>query len=103
MSLEDVFTKIGANHDCDDELQRQILEDFLTHIGQLESFTEYATQWAKEHPEKIYNHSMSDEICECGHPYHRHFDGYEDNYHIGCKYCECYDFKPVTGSVTQAV
>ena len=31
----------------------------------------------------------SDRICECGHPYYRHFDTYEDMYPIGCKYCEC--------------
>lgn len=24
--------------------------------------------------------------CDCGHPYHRHFDGYDP---IGCKYCMC--------------
>lgn len=37
-----------------------------------------------------------DEICECGHPYHRHFDWMEDedNQAVGCKYCNCYTFKP---------
>lgn len=28
----------------------------------------------------------------CGHPYHRHFDGYEDNEEVGCKYCSCRTF-----------
>ena len=28
-----------------------------------------------------------DELCVCGHPYHRHFDSWDDNYPIGCKYC----------------
>ncbi len=31
--------------------------------------------------------------CECGHPYYRHFDTYEDMYAIGCKYCSCDHFK----------
>lgn len=31
--------------------------------------------------------------CSCGHPYERHFDGYEDMYPIGCKYCECDTFE----------
>jgi hypothetical protein len=31
-----------------------------------------------------------DRECACGHPYYRHFDGYEDNAPVGCKYCpEC--------------
>jgi hypothetical protein len=34
-----------------------------------------------------------DSICECGHTYDRHFDSYEDMDAIGCKYCQCYDFK----------
>ena len=34
-----------------------------------------------------------DRICECGHPYYRHFDTYEDMLPVGCKYCECGTFK----------
>ena len=30
-----------------------------------------------------------DAKCDCGHPYHRHFDAYEDWAPVGCKYCEC--------------
>lgn len=33
-----------------------------------------------------------DRICECGHPYYRHFDPFEDNHPVGCKYCCCYTF-----------
>ncbi len=40
-----------------------------------------------------YNPQYGDNrICECGHPYYRHFDTYEDMISIGCKYCECYEF-----------
>lgn len=31
--------------------------------------------------------------CECGHPYHRHFDPYENFEEIGCKYCRCFIFR----------
>jgi hypothetical protein len=31
--------------------------------------------------------------CKCGHEYHRHFDSYEEMWPIGCKYCECGEFK----------
>lgn len=34
-----------------------------------------------------------DKICECGHAYYRHFDTYDDMYPVGCKYCECFEFK----------
>lgn len=34
----------------------------------------------------------NDRMCECGHPYYRHFDTYEDMYPIGCKYCDCETF-----------
>lgn len=41
-----------------------------------------------------YNPNYGDErICECGHPYYRHFDTYEDMKPIGCKYCNCFKFK----------
>lgn len=99
MSFEDIFKQIGANHNCDGRLQLKILEDFLRRSGQMSEFKHFAEEWAKAHPEKIYNPEMENEVCECGHPYHRHFDGYEDNFHIGCKYCSCYDFKPIPKTV----
>jgi len=34
-----------------------------------------------------------DRVCECGHTYHRHFDSYEGMAPVGCKYCQCRDFK----------
>jgi hypothetical protein len=37
-----------------------------------------------------------DEKCAesgCGHPYERHFDGFENNREVGCKYCPCEKFK----------
>lgn len=34
-----------------------------------------------------------DKVCKCGHHYYRHFDGYEGNRPVGCKYCECHAFQ----------
>lgn len=43
---------------------------------------------------KKYNPNYGDNrICECGHPYYRHFDTYENMEAVGCKYCSCEEFK----------
>lgn len=45
--------------------------------------------------DKLYNPEYGDDkVCECGHEYYRHFDSYDDNKAVGCKYCPCYEFKP---------
>lgn len=37
-----------------------------------------------------YNPNFGDDrMCECGHPYYRHFDWMDDNIAVGCKYCGC--------------
>jgi hypothetical protein len=44
---------------------------------------------------RMYNPKYGDDrICQCGHPYHRHFDSYsyENMRPVGCKYCECFVF-----------
>lgn len=43
---------------------------------------------------RSYNPQYGDDrICKCGHRYYRHFDSYEDNEPVGCKYCECHEFE----------
>lgn len=41
-----------------------------------------------------YDPDFGDEkLCrECGHPYVKHFDSWEDYYPCGCKYCSCKKF-----------
>ena len=39
---------------------------------------------------KMYDPSFgNDKVCKCGHPYYRHFDSYDNNAPVGCKYCGC--------------
>ena len=39
----------------------------------------------------LYDPNYGDEVpCECGHPYRRHFDTYEEMSPVGCKYCHGY-------------
>ena len=49
--------------------------------------------------ERKYNPKYGDDRqCKCGHAYYRHFDSYENNEAVGCKYCSCYEFvEDVTG------
>jgi hypothetical protein len=43
--------------------------------------------------ERRYNPDYGDDrICKCGHSYYRHFDSYENNDPVGCKYCSCFTF-----------
>lgn len=43
--------------------------------------------------QRFYNKLYGDEkVCECGHTYEKHFDSYDDNYPVGCKYCDCVNF-----------
>ena len=43
--------------------------------------------------ERKYNPNYGDNrMCICGHPYHRHFDSYENMEAVGCKYCGCDEF-----------
>lgn len=42
---------------------------------------------------RMYNPDYGDDrLCICKHPYHRHFDSYENNTAVGCKYCDCFVF-----------
>jgi len=44
-----------------------------------------------------------DAECLCGHPYHRHFDSYDDMTPVGCKYCTCFDFEKATFKLPEYV
>lgn len=53
-------------------------------------------------PEKYDPDFGDNRICECGHPYHRHFDSYENWAPVGCKYCGCYAFKEKTEFISDS-
>jgi hypothetical protein len=80
----------------DDTLKMQMMAEFIGNKG-MDEFIEFVKSYVEAHPEKVYRADYGDsKMCECGHPYYRHFDGYEDNLHVGCKYCSCYDFVLLT-------
>lgn len=90
--LDETFKKAGIPEE-DIPLQIQLISDFIEEKG-LDEFEEFIKAYIKIHPEKFYDKNYGDHReCTCGHPYYRHFDSYKDDMlHLGCKYCECYDF-----------
>jgi len=80
-----------------DEAQRNERAHDLRRKGiwNLETF-ESETELAPWEPKPYDPHFGDARICECGHPYYRHFDTYEDMAPVGCKYChhdQCEEFK----------
>ena len=58
------------------------------HIAKALNQAAYDVDWPP------YDYRIGDDkLCDCGHPYYRHFDTYEDMLAIGCKYCECEVFE----------
>ncbi|MDB4278021.1 hypothetical protein N9917_00165 [Deltaproteobacteria bacterium] len=64
----------------------------------------YITVTAEPEEKRAYNPEYgSDRLCGCGHVYYRHFDTYEGMEPVGCKYCQCYEFKEAKGLLTTAL
>ena len=93
---------VAGNRERVLELRVDDLEERMLEVADaLDILTQYITDVdtrtaAKEPP--IYNPTLydpsygDDRACGCGHRYVRHFDSYEHNAHVGCKYCDCFDF-----------
>jgi len=64
--------------------ERMTLNEFL-----VTKITEYCKQVIEECRTKYNPNFGDDRTCNCGHPYYRHFDTYEEMFPCGCKYCEC--------------
>jgi hypothetical protein len=67
-------------------------------LGELKELTKrnFPDEWkeydfcTEKQPSDKYDPEYGDNrLCECGHPYHRHFDSGEDVAAVGCKYCGC--------------
>jgi hypothetical protein len=65
-----------------------IIKDLIRNHPELKKFNEPYLIKEEVVVTKIYNPCYGDNrICICGHPYYRHFDSYEHNDAVGCKYC----------------
>ena len=63
-------------------------------MGEIPYIDEYVTTVIRKYNPKFGDNRM----CECGHTYYRHFDTHEGMLAIGCKYCECMEFKEQTSN-----
>jgi len=64
---------------------------------EMERWTIESDAWLASLP--VYDSNHPDTDCnrsECGHAYGRHFDPFEGDRAVGCKYCNCMVFKEKT-------
>lgn len=73
------------------EESQQIHDEFVRLIEQEESAQHGDMSYVPASEDEIaeqYDEKFGDnKLCECGHPYYRHFDTYDNMSAIGCKYC----------------
>lgn len=59
----------------------------------------------RDEPEPYDASFGDDRVCVCSltdkwhpndHRYYRHFDSYDNHRPVGCKYCDCWEFKEAT-------
>ena len=71
-----------------------------THFPELPgkyTISKFLTEYAATAPNPwlTYDPKFGDQrLCLCGHEYGRHFDSYDNNDSVGCKYCGCSTFTP---------
>lgn len=76
-------------------ITQQEYNNFVDEIqnGSIERIQEIALEFLNRVSiigDKPYDPEFGDyKQCICGHPYHRHFDSYENMLPVGCKYCRC--------------
>ena len=70
----------------------KILESMVTESG-VDAPYLVTRELIERHTHK-FNPEFKGGTCDCGHEYDRHFDSWEDNEPVGCKYCECFVWNP---------
>lgn len=97
MTIEEM-AQHDANFDDPELMFDNCLEDTIQYeiIDEVKDGEEspfLVTREVKTVTTVAYNpHYGDDRLCECGDPYDRHFDSYDNMYPVGCKYCSCSKF-----------
>lgn len=75
---------------------QELRDDFMRLIESEYAVIPEAPLSPEDQLAEQYDESFGDnKLCECGHPYYRHFDTYDNMSAIGCKYCSSYSDKHV--------
>jgi hypothetical protein len=73
----------------DYELMKDLVERYENNQFGVKDTKPYIYEYKVDRTRKYNKDFGDDKECECGHPYYRHFDTYEDMEACGCKYCGC--------------
>jgi hypothetical protein len=76
----------------DYKLMKDLVERYENNQFGVKDTKPYIYEYKVDRTLKYNKEFGDDKECECGHPYYRHFDTYEDMEACGCKYCGCYTF-----------
>ena len=77
----------------DYKLMKDLVKRYENNQFDVKETKPYIYEYKVDRTRKYNKDFGDDKECECGHPYYRHFDTYEDMEACGCKYCGCYNFK----------
>ena len=83
-----------------DEFMRLIEEEeFERHTDTFYKSLPYVPLSKEDEIAEQYDEKFGDnKLCECGHPYYRHFDTYENMSAVGCKYCSHWGDKHIANN-----
>jgi hypothetical protein len=80
-------------HDIRDEFVRLIEQEEVVSHSDMSYVPASSTE--DEIAEQYDENFGDNKLCECGHPYYRHFDTYDNMSAVGCKYCTHYGEKHI--------
>lgn len=79
-----------------DNDSQQLRDEFMRLIESEDAVTPAPPISPEDQLAEQYDEKFGDnKLCECGHPYYRHFDTYENMSAVGCKYCSHWTEKHV--------
>lgn len=92
-----IKVKVSLLEDLQTLIEGLYAQQAMTDWGGISSYNVLNAVIEESRADGTYDPSYGDdEICsnpECGHTYGRHYDPFDNDEHVGCKYCPCYDFQ----------
>lgn len=83
------------------KLMKELVDNYEKNKIEINQNVPYILKYKLKTYRKYNPNFGDDRECECGHPYYRHFDTYDDMDACGCKYCGCGYFTPSKGEIRE--